>query len=103
VAVVAPLGSAPEWERFCETVEASERKQRMIRALTELLSVAPSLELREVHGPKPMLRRLMVVAAELLELVAAWDDSGEPSPAMVTAARRFMACMHDPGHDLDLP
>jgi hypothetical protein len=103
LAVVVPLGSTPEWERFCETVAASERKQTILWALSELVSAAPLLELPTVHGPKPMTRRLMAIAAELQRLVAAWDDNAEPSPAIITAAHRFIDCMRDPEGHLDLP
>jgi hypothetical protein len=101
--VVVPLGSTPEWERFCETVAASERKQSILRALSEFVSVAPWVELPTLHGPKPMIRRLIAAAAELQPLVAAWDDTTEPSTAMVTAARRLLDCLNDPERDLDLP
>jgi hypothetical protein len=101
--VVVPLESKPEWERFCEAVAASERKQSILWALSELVSVAPLVELPTLHGPKPMLRRFIAAAAELQPLVAAWDDTTDPSAEMVTAAGHLIACMHDPESHLDLP
>ena len=101
--VVAPLISTPEWERYCEAVAASERKQNILWALSNFVSAAPWLELPTVRGPKPMTRRLIAVAAELHVLVAAWDDTTEPSTAMVTTALRFFDCLNDPESHLDLP
>jgi hypothetical protein len=101
--VVIPLESKPAWEQFCDAVTASERKKSILWALAGLASVAPLIELPTLHGPKPMLRRVVTAAAELQPLVAAWDDTTDPSDEMVAAARRVVACMHDPESHLDLP
>ena len=101
--VVAPLLSTPEWVRFCETAAAGERKQSILSRLSQFLNAAPWVEQPTLHGPKPMMRRLIAVAAELHPLVAAWDDATEPSAAMVTTARRFFDCLNDPESHLDLP
>ena len=101
--VVMPLESKPVWERFCETVPANERKESILWALSGLASVAPLIESPTLHGPKPMLRRFVAAAADLQPLVAAWDDTTDPSDEMVTAASRVVACMRDPESHLDLP
>ena len=101
--VVAALASADGWHRFCEATAAGERKQTMLQVLSDFINSRPLLELPTVHGPKPMLRRAMAAAAELQQLVAAWDDDTEPSIEMATAAHRFMDCMNDPERHLDLP
>lgn len=98
-----PLISKLEWERFCETVAASERKQSILRALSGLANVAHEVELPTLHGPKPMIRRLIAAAAELQPLVAAWDDTTDPSAEIVTTASGVFACLKDPDRHLDLP
>lgn len=103
LAVVVPLESKPAWERFCETVAASERKKSILWALSGLASVAPLLELPTVHCSKPMTRRIIAASAELQSLVAAWDDTTDPSTEMVAAASRVLACLNDPESHLDLP
>ena len=95
--------SKPAWERFCETVPANERKKSILWALSGLARVAPMVESPTLHGPIPMLRRLIAAAAELQPLVAAWDDTTDPSAEMVTTASRVVACMRDPENHLDLP
>jgi hypothetical protein len=98
-----PLTSKLEWKRFCDTVAASERKQSILRALSGLASVAHDVELPTLHGPKPMIRRLIAAAEEVQRLVAAWDDTTDPSAEMVAAASRVVACLKDPDRHLDLP
>ena len=101
--VTFPLESKPAWERFCETVPANERKKSILWALSGLASVAPLLELPTVHCSKPMTRRIMAASAELQRLVAAWDDTTDPTTEMVSAASRVHACLNDPESHLDLP
>lgn len=101
--VVAPLLSTAEWQRFCETVAAGERKQSILWRLSQLMNAAPWVESPTLHGPKPMMRRIIAVAAELHPLVTAWDDTTQPTAAMVTTGRRFFDCLNDPESHLDLP
>jgi hypothetical protein len=89
--IVGVIASAPAWQRYCLTTAAAERKQDMLRILSEFTGLQSLLESSNLVGPKAMIRRAMVAVPELRQLIVEWDGQGQPSAVMAAWAAGFMA------------